>query len=199
MNTMNNAMQNTMVNSIVNTIKVGTFVGVTFLSKVKMNLGGRKHLNPLWDAEVFEVVRMGLQYGYSYTNAVNNHANSEDFKSGKLPWGEWVEGLVNKVILHKGAYYIRFYEVHNKSVGKSLGYLVNGREATAEEIEIINQWRVVEKRYTPNTQKEMGLTEEDDVRPLPICVDRLIVVDGGGCTIVNKSIAEVVNKMGVGA
>lgn len=53
-----------------------------------------------------------------------NHDNRQSVKDARangdapsenqgLPWGAWVGGLENRVIEHKGNFYVRLYPVHN--------------------------------------------------------------------------------------
>jgi hypothetical protein len=59
--------------------------------------------------QIFKQVRAVGFVGANYESAVNREATrqggDENFESGKLPWGNWL--VPNKVIEHKGVYYLR--------------------------------------------------------------------------------------------
>ena len=130
-----------------------TFVSVTIVSEAKMNKKG----NPL-AGRVIKIADYNCQYNFNYENAVNNRIAKQggngNFEAQSLPWGEWVRGYENRIIAHKGEYYVRFYLAKNCKA--EISYLVDGRPATAEEIVII-------KAFTParkpsGTQSASGLT-----------------------------------------
>lgn len=83
--------------------------------------------------------------GSDYENMVNNKLDKEgyekNFETGKLPWGEWVEG--SKILLiHNGEYYFRMYPVQNNALAakcKEVNYfkvLANGSEVEVTEDEL---------------------------------------------------------------
>jgi hypothetical protein len=101
-----------------------------------------------------------------YETAVNNELKREGkepiFESGKLPWGEWVdEGMRNKVITHKGNYYLRTYTVRKRL--PHTRYLVDGRQATKEEYNAFAPYLVEDS--TSKKQKTCGLADADQVKP----------------------------------
>lgn len=114
----------------------GQFITIKTRTDVKLNKRG----NPLKDAKVEKISTRNCQWGVSYANSVNNRLekNGEErtFVAESLPWGEWK--VANKVIEHKGAIYYRFYVVKNAKVEST--YYVDGKEATPEQMFIINQF-----------------------------------------------------------
>lgn len=130
-----------------------TFVSVTIASEAKMSKKG----NPL-AGRVTKIADYNCQYNFSYENAVNNRiakqGGNAKFEAQSLPWGEWVCGQENRIISHKGEFYVRFYLA--KGCKAEIRYLVDGMPATAEEIGVI-------KAFTParkpsGTQSASGLT-----------------------------------------
>lgn len=130
-----------------------TFVSVTIVSDAKMNKKG----NPL-AGRVTKIADYNCQFGYSYENAVNNRiakqGGNANFEAQSLPWGEWVRGYENRIISHKGEYYVRFYLA--KGCKAEIRYLIDGRPATAEEISIIKSFTPARK--PSGTQSACGLT-----------------------------------------
>lgn len=66
--------------------------------------------NPFGD--IRKRVRVVGFVGADYQSAVKNEAarqgsNGKAFKAESLPWGEWVPGFENRVITHKGNFYLR--------------------------------------------------------------------------------------------
>ena len=72
-----------------------------------------------------------IAIGTSYENAVNNRNErtngNRDFVAEPLAWGEWY--IPNKVISHKGSFYLRYYTNRNTLTTRTL--FVDGRPATA--------------------------------------------------------------------
>ena len=84
-----------------------TIVTITTRTEAKMNKRG----NPLAGHKVEKLTVVNCQFGYNYENAVNNRLEKigagTKFKTETLPWGVWE--ITNKVILHNGERYARFY------------------------------------------------------------------------------------------
>ena len=144
----------------VGTINKGTF-GTTLIAvtEPKMNKRG----NALYGRVHKATCMVNVALGYSYENTVNNRLAREgkenDFESQK-PFGKsWVVGLENILLVSdKNAeqYYLRTTMLPNTN-SKSV-YLVDGRRATEEEVEIIKTFLV--KSSKPSNQ---GLSEEHSV------------------------------------
>jgi hypothetical protein len=76
------------------------------------------------------IIRLGVNY--------SNMSINENRTTGSLPWGQWVEGLANLVIEHKGNYYLRITSTdpENPESGADViktTYLMNNAEITKEE------------------------------------------------------------------
>lgn len=124
---------------------------------------------------VTKVVSKVVQLNYSYENAVNNRLEREgkdrDFEAQKLPWGEWF--VANKIIAHKGKFYLRYYDYNNNVLNKA--YFVDGRPATADELVIIKEYEKASNKPS-NTQ---GLSEEHEVKPLVVAEENIISLKCG--------------------
>jgi hypothetical protein len=103
-----------------------------------------------------------VQINYSYENAVNNRLQKQGdaatFQAESLPWGQWY--APNKVIEHKGCYYLRFYTVDNQKL--ETAYYVDGRPATPAEIATIKAYKD-SKNKTSARQAAEGLTDNQVV------------------------------------
>ena len=106
-----------------------------------------------------------MQFGYDYETAVNNRLAKEgketNFTADKLPWGSWLEGMRNKVIVHKDMLYLRTYCVR-KSRPRTY-YLLDGHLASVEEYNEFKQW--LKPSSTSDKQTSHGLEEEFQVKP----------------------------------
>lgn len=89
---------------------------------------------------IFKRVRAVGFVGASYQKAVENEAgrqgeDASEFQAESLPWGEWV--ILNKVIFHKGAFYLRTQTTpgqRRNQPARVLAYLAeNGNEISCDE------------------------------------------------------------------
>ena len=124
---------------------------------------------------VTKVVSKVVQLNYSYENAVNNRLEREgkdrDFEAQSLPWGEWF--VANKIIAHKGKFYLRYYDYNNNVLNKA--YFVDGMPATDEQLAIIKEYEKASNKPS-NTQ---GLSEEHEVKPLVVAEENIIALKCG--------------------
>ncbi len=161
---------------ILTNVNAACICAIRTITTPKMNKRG----NPLANEDVKKVsTRKNYQFGYNYANGVNNRLDKQgceaNFVAEPLAWGEWL--IPNKIIVHKGEYYGRFYRMENSIEENS--YLVNGNCATASEVETI-------KAFTPsrsgsNRQAEAGLTEHQ-VEPMAIKFASIDTITIGGET-----------------
>lgn len=125
---------------------------------------------------VTKVVSKIVQLNYSYENAVNNRLEREgkdrDFEAQKLPWGEWF--VANKIIAHKGKFYLRYYDINNGNV-LNKAYFVDGRPATDEQLAIIKEY----EKATHKPSNTQGLSEENEVKPLVVAEENIISLKCG--------------------
>lgn len=160
--------------SVLNTIANGTFVGVRSLTEPKM----RKTNNPFNGHRVQKMTIQTLQWGYDYANAVNNRIGDtkhETFESAPLKWGEWL--VPNKVIIHKGRLYARFYKVDNPSATQKVYYLIDGEVATTEQEQVIKSFLIAPSSSA--RQAEVGLTEHQ-VKPRDFAFESIVGLSANG-------------------
>jgi len=154
-------------------LRASSMVNLTSNTKVDMKLTG----NPLRGKSVTKRSVCTYQFGYSYANAVNRRLKKYgisnpvlgSFTGEGLPWGEWKEGYVNKLIEHKEKVYGRFYCLSNQKAKTS--YFIDGVPATPEEILIIKTFEKPRNNFS-NTQAQYGLTS-NQVKPLSFCLDSI--------------------------
>lgn len=106
-----------------------------------------------------------MQIGYDYETAVNNRLRKEgkeaNFTADKLPWGEWLNGMRNKVIAHKDMLYLRTYCVRNAR--PRTYYIVDDHIASVEEYKEFAPF--LKPSSTSDKQSAHGLEEEFQVKP----------------------------------
>lgn len=107
-----------------------------------------------------------MSVNYDYEKAVNRRLVAEGkeptFKVGKLPWGQWCNGLKNKVIQHKGKFYLRTYCVR-KQHPRSY-YLLDGHLASSEEYNAFAPYLEKSDKESAK-QSACGLEQEFQVKP----------------------------------
>lgn len=102
-------------------VKNGKYISLT---KVKdLGQGVRKESDML--------IRLGVNYA--------NMKINENKQTGSLPWGKWVEGLENLVVVHKGNYYLRVTAINPENLEKAseilaTRYYKDGVEISKEEV-----------------------------------------------------------------
>lgn len=169
-----------MLYDFLNNIKGCKFAHVVLLTNVripkKLGLG-----------EVTKRFEGEIQLNYSYENAVNNRLEKQgderSFSSMPLQWGVWE--LDNKVILHKGERYMRYYLLKGNKA--KVEYFVDGRVANENEIEIIKSY--VNKSYS-NRQAKDGLIE-NQVMPKAVKFTNILELCVGGERYTKFSFGEV--------
>ena len=122
-------------------------------------------------------IALQLQVNANYENAVNNRlpkgdGNGEKFVAESLPWGEWL--VPNKVIVHKGKYYLRLYVT--KSVKKETAYYLDGVKTN------INIAAEIRENKPSARQAEVGIAVEDMVKPFTICAENVSSMTLNGVT-----------------
>lgn len=154
---MANVISSSNLISMMSNIKGATICTIETETTPKMNKKG----NALY-GRVRKVSRGQFQFGYNYENAVNNRLEKQGdertFEAQSRPYGTWV--VPNKVAEHNGTIYLRFYKMSNQTAQET--YFVDGRPATAEEIDIIKFFTPASKPSA--TQAAEGLTD-NQVKP----------------------------------
>ena len=120
--------------------------------------------------------------GTSYENAVNNRNEitngNRDFVAEPLTWGEWY--VPNKIITYNGNYYLRYYV--NKNTRTTRELFVDGRPATAEEVDVINAYRKA-SGSSSNRQAAIGIAAADQVKPRTTNIVNIVQFKYGECAI----------------
>lgn len=175
----------TTINTIINAMtsaKGFQFVGITYGNEVRMNKGG----NPYY-GRLTKVVSGQMCFNGNYENMVNNRIEREGFEgvefvSDKLPWGQWVEGGVNKVITHKGEFYIRLYPTPNTKM--KVTYYLDGVECTESEVSMILKAIApfLPKQKESAKQSECGLEGVKQLHPQSIKLSNIREISINGVT-----------------
>ena len=150
--------------SIMN-FRKGGFVSLTSKTEVKMLKKG----NPLNSSKVEKVsVASGYKIGCSYENLMNQALNRSEVENSwetEKPKGKhFVEGCAPFLLqsdTDKDTYYIRLYQPR-KNFKATVTYLVDGMEATKEQIETIKSF-LPKKSPISAKQAESGI-ETDEIR-----------------------------------
>ena len=143
---------NNLYNFIANA-NAGIIANIESVKEHKMNKKG----NPLF-GRVEKVAECRYQIGYNYESGVNRRLTAQgseaNFKTSRRPYGKWL--ILNKIAEHKGELYLRVYTIENCKPTEK--YLVDGRAATEEELDIIAYFTPKPSAYHSNTQAAAGLT-----------------------------------------
>lgn len=117
-----------------------------------------------------------MQFGYDYETAVNNRLAREgkeaNFTADKLPWGQWLDGMRNKVISHKDMLYLRTYCVRNAR--PRTFYLLDGCLASVEEYKEFAPY--LKQSSVSDKQSAYGLEEEFQVKPRDYKFSSLVAI-----------------------
>lgn len=167
-------MTNTIISALANA-KGFQFVGLTYENEVRMNKTG----NPYY-GRLTKVVSGQMCFNGNYENMVNNRLTREgiefEFVAGSLPWGQWVEGCENKVIAHKGEYYIRLYPTPNTKM--KVTYYLDGVECTDADMKHITPF--LPQRKESAKQENAGLEGTKQLHPQNIKVSNIKKLTIGG-------------------
>ena len=154
-----------------NNVKGCKFINVTALTDADMYLRN----NP-FRGRVKKLSITPMQFGYDYETAVNNRLAREgkeaNFTADNLPWGQWVEGMRNKVIAHKDMLYLRTYCVRNAR--PRTFYLLDGHLASVEEYKEFAPF--LKPSSTSDKQSAHGLEEEFQVKPRDYKFSSLVAI-----------------------
>lgn len=161
-----------------NNVKGCKFINVMALTDADMYLRN----NP-YRGRVQKFTITPMQFGFDYEKAVNNRLEKQGlertFSAEKLPWGEWVNGMFNKVISHNDMLYMRTYCVKNSK--PRTYYFVDGHLASIQEYK---EFSVFLKSSTSSQkQSSCGLDEEFQVKPRDYKFSSLVAVTINGTRI----------------
>lgn len=143
----------------------GRFVSVELLTEPKMNKGRGANTNPLLGrVEKKSVCR--YKFNADYENALRNKQARlglpQDFVSEPMKGKNWL--FKNKVekSLNDDTLYMRLYLVPEQKV--KVTYYVDGRTATAEEVEVIKQWTPKSSKSFKQLEHGIPIDEQLEVR-----------------------------------
>jgi len=178
---------------LANTLKglVGSsFCSMVLTTKVKANKKSRVSkvaFSETFRGDIFKTYNEVGNFNISYENSVNNQRKREDveetFVSNSLPWGEWVDGGENKVLTHKGAYYLRYFTgmtANAKADKKVVYHYADGKELNQREMLLLGEF-TPPPRKASNTQ---GIKKE--VTPRAVKIDGVSKMVVGGTTYIRK-------------
>jgi len=159
--------------NIVNNLSKATIAHIEYVSEVRLP-------KKLGLGLVTKATSGQVQLYYNYQSAVNRRLDARGeqptFKAEPLPWGEWY--LADRLIHHKGAFYLRFYLMRGEQMEST--YYVDGRAATEEELTLIKAY-LQHTRKSSGTQAAAGLTE-GQVMPKAVSVANIKKLVAGGKT-----------------
>ena len=143
----------------------GRFVSVELLTEPKMNKGRGANTNPLLGrVEKKSVCR--YKFNADYEKALRNKQARlglpQDFVSEPMKGKNWL--FKNKVekSLNDDTLYMRLYLVPEQKV--NVTYYVDGRTATAEEVEVIKQWTPKSSKSFKQLEHGIPIDEQLEVR-----------------------------------
>jgi len=178
---------------LANTVKglIGSSVcSMELTTIVKTNKKSRATKIPFAETFKGEIFRSYKEFGnfnWSYENAVNNQRDregvEEEFTAKSLPWGEWLAGGENKVISHKGSYYLRYYtgaNANSKADKKSVYHYEDGTPLTDREINLLSEFTPPKKK--PSTTQGV----QKQVEPKVVKMNGIAKLIIGGTTYIRK-------------
>lgn len=144
----------------------GRFVSVELLTEPKMNKGRGANTNPLLGrVEKKSVCR--YKFNADYENALRNKQARlglpQDFVSEPMKGKNWlVYNKIEKSLADENTLYMRLYIVPQQKV--DVTYYVDGRTATAEEVDIIKQWTPKSSKSFKQLEHGIPIDEQLEVR-----------------------------------
>ena len=109
----------------------------------------------IFTGAVYKTTVTTCNINVKYENAVNNQLKREGmnqltFAGETLPYGEWVDGLENIVIVHNESYQLRYFVGMNDNKPSVVYHYANGVELTEWEREQLNGF--LPKKYAAKNQ-----------------------------------------------
>lgn len=183
MTTTNNANATTMgTSAIFNALasaKGYQFIGITYETEVRMNKTGNPYYGRLTKKTTVQADFNGVYQNKVNNSIVRNLGVEGEFTTSPLPFGHWMDGLVNKFYEHKGVIYLRLYE--HKGAVAHVTYYLDGVEVSEGEMENIRPFLPTKNRYSKK-QAEMGLSEAEMVVPYGVKLSNVKSVTLNGVT-----------------
>lgn len=140
----------------------------------------------------------GIQICYSYGSAVNRHIESVVGDSNEYqveaPKGmHWVKyPIVLESNKEQGKYYLRTYLTKNTKSDKV--WFVDGKQATAEQVKVIESILASKPTYGCAKQERAGLAEENQVKPQSTAFENIISLHAFGEVFNGTKVAPQVEK-----
>ena len=171
------------------------FASILTVTDPKMNKGGRKNKetgeypNPMFNSDgtcrVMKRTKTVVMLNNNYASAVSNRTEKtsgerKEFDADGMSGREWVEGyenLISKATNGSDTLYLRTYFNMGNNNTPHVEYLVDGRLATDDELEIIKSY--LPKKSESKKQAEVGLSEEEQIMPRDYKVSSLRQIDCG--------------------
>ena len=178
-----NASELVKVNNISAMLKKGAAVRITTFKETKMLKGNKANRNPFL-GRVFELTTIwGWQAGTSYSNSVNNaiersNGNGE-YEANTNGWHTRFNDFFETDKATHGKYYLQLQKSTKQVAGKSKEYFLDGRSASAAEIEEIKAWLPKSSSNTPSTQANAGVTDENARQYILIKVEDIYTIQQG--------------------
>lgn len=107
----------------INQIKNGKYVSIEYCSFPKPRAKFK-------DCTIKKVTKGVYRLGIAYKNL----ASKKDITTEKLPYGEWVQPMVNKLIKHNDSYQLRVYMTGNKKHKATTQWYLNDEPITKQEL-----------------------------------------------------------------
>lgn len=144
----------------------GRFISVEMITEPKMNKGRGANTNPLLGrVEKKSVCR--YKFNADYEKAIRNKQArlgiTPDFNSEPMKGKSWlVYNKIEKSLVDENTLYMRLYIVPQQKV--DVTYYVDGRRATAEEIDIIKQWTPKSTKSVKQLEHGIPIDEQLEIR-----------------------------------
>lgn len=104
-------------------IKNGAFASIEYCSYPKPRAKFK-------DCIIKKVTRGVYRLGIAYKNL----ASKKDVETESLPYGEWVNTMVNKLIKHNDKHLLRIYMTNNRKHKPHTQWYINGEPTTKEAL-----------------------------------------------------------------
>ena len=115
-----------------------------------------------------EYVNIKLNYEASVNRQRDREGSETDFVSEPSPWGEWV--ILNLVIVHKGEYYLRYYEDMSANWDKSVRNWFVGKKPM--DAFSLCRWK---NEFGPMDKEDSGRQEVDKaIRPRTVKFSNIV-------------------------
>jgi hypothetical protein len=120
---------------------------------------------------VVKETEMTIRLGVDYSKLSSN----EGRQTGSLPWGKW--WIDNKIIEHKGQFYLRCYLDRESDEKPEVRYFVDGKPATDEQLKDIDAFEIkTQDAIGSGRQANEGLSAEKQVIPQNVKFENIVYI-----------------------